>query len=296
VLHRALADVSVADVVAGLRSVPRSALAAAVALTVVSYLVQTLYDLIALRYVGSTLGWPRIAPHAFCAMAVGHSVGASALSGGAIRYRAYTAAGLSVAQVARILAFYPLTYALGAATLLGVTLMLEPAAAPGGERFGSTAVRLGGMSLCIVPLLWLLWATRRWRPIALGSWRIEAPSPPLAVAQIALAVTDILIVATVLYLLVPAADLGFVVFVGLYTIAVTIGSVSGVPGGLGVIEGMLLVLLPDIASAALLGAVLLWRLIYYLVPLAIALALLGWQLLRERRAASAKGGRREGGR
>ena len=101
---------------------------------------------------------------------------------------------------------------------------------------------------------------RGWRPLALGTWQVAVPAPPLAVAQIALATTDILCAGTVLYLLLPnTVDVGFTAYVGLYVIAVTIGSVSGVPGGLGVIEGMLLLLLPGIAAPALLGTLLLWR-------------------------------------
>lgn len=283
VLQRALADVTLAEVVAGFRSIAPTALAAAAALTVVNYLLQTLYDLIGLRYAGSVLPWRAIAAPAFCAMAVGHNVGLSALSGGAIRYRAYAARGLPGESIARIVVLYPIAYALGAATLLGATLALAPGSAPGGVWLGETTLRLAGLALCLVPGLWLLWAARARRPLTLGRWRVPAPPPRMALAQIALAVADILVAATVLYLLLPGSvGVGPIAFAGFYVVAVTIGTVSGVPGGLGVIEGSLVLLLPAVPVPTLLGALLAWRVIYFLVPLAVALVLLAWQLLRER--------------
>ena len=186
VLRGALADTSLAEIVAGFRTIPASTLLAAVAVGVASYLVQTLYDLVGLRHVGSALRWRTIAPHAFCAMAVGHNVGVSALSGGAVRYRAYTALGLPVARVAAVIACYPVAYALGAATLLGLTLVLAPGTAPGGERLGEPILRLVGVALCAAPLVWLALARRAGRPFALGRLRLAPPAPPLALAQVAM--------------------------------------------------------------------------------------------------------------
>ena len=295
VLRRALADTSLTEIVAGFRAVPMSTLLAAAAAGVASYLVQTLYDLVGLRHVGSSLRWRTIAPHAFCAMAVGHNVGVSALSGGAVRYRAYTALGLPVTRVAAVIACYPIAYALGAATLLGLTLVIAPGAASGSVRLGEPLLRLAGVALCVAPLAWLALSRRAGRPVALGRLRLEPPAPPLAVAQVAIGTLDILVTASMPWLLLSsAAEVGFAPFLGAYVVAVTLGAASGVPGGLGVVEGAFVMLLPEITPAALVGALLAWRVLYFLVPLALALLVLGVQLLagrsRSHRPASASSG------
>ena len=292
VLRRALADTSLAEIAAGFGTIPTSTLAAAVAIGVASYLVQTLYDLVGLRHVGSALGWRTIAPHAFCAMAVGHNVGVSALSGGAVRYRAYTALGLPAARIPAIMVCYPIAYALGASTLLGLTLVLAPDTAPGAERLGEPALRAVGVALCAVPLAWLALAGREGRPFALGRLRLEPPAPRLAAAQIAIGIADVLVTAAMPWLLLSTqAEVGFAPFLGAYVVAVTLGAASGVPGGLGVVEGAFVALLPGVAPAALVGALLAWRVLYFLAPLALAIVVLGTQAfagrLRARRRSEA---------
>ena len=291
VLRRALADTSLAEIVAGFRTIPPPTLVAAAAVGVASYGVQTLYDLVGLRHVGSALGWRTIAPHAFCAMAVGHNVGVSALSGGAVRYRAYTALGLPVARIPAVIACYPIAYALGAATLLGLTLAIAPGTAPGAERLGEPLLRAVGVALCAAPLAWLALARRAGRTFALGPLRLEPPAPPLAAAQVAIGAADVLVTAAMPWLLLSSqAEIGFAPFLGAYVVAVTLGAASGVPGGLGVVEGAFVALLPGVAPAALVGALLAWRVLYFLGPLALAVLVLGAQLVagrvRARRRAS----------
>ena len=283
VLRRALADTSLEEIVAGFRSVPASTLLGAAAIGIASYLVQTLYDLVGLRHVGSALRWRTIAPHAFCAMAVGHNVGVSALSGGAVRYRAYTALGLPATRVAAVIACYPIAYALGAATLLGLTLVIAPQTAPGGDRLGEPMLRLIGVALCAAPLVWLALARRAGHPFTLGRLRLDPPALPLAAAQIAIGAADVLVTAAMPWLLLSTqAEVGFAPFLGAYVVAVTLGAASGVPGGLGVVESAFIVLMPGVTPAALVGALLAWRVLYFLVPLALALVVLGAQLLTER--------------
>ena len=287
VLRRALADTSLAELVAGFRTVPAPTLLAAVSVGGASYLVQTLYDLVGLRHVGSALRWRTIAPHAFCAMAVGHNVGVSALSGGAVRYRAYTALGLSAPRVAAVIACYPIAYALGASTLLGLTLALAPGTAPGAERLGEPALRLVGVVLCAVPLAWIALARRAGRPVSIGRLRLAPPAPPLAAAQVAIGAADVLVTAAMPWLLLSTqAEIGFAPFLGAYVVAVTLGAASGVPGGLGVVEGAFVALLPGVPPAALVGALLAWRVLYFLVPLALALVTLGAQALAGRARAA----------
>ena len=131
VLVREIRTISVSDIVAEFRSLSTTVLFASGLLAAASYGVLTLYDYLALHYVGAGLKYRRVAPIAFSAFAVGHNVGLASLSGGAIRYRAYSLAGLTTSQIALVIAFLPLTYDLGAALLIGVTRLLEPAAVAG---------------------------------------------------------------------------------------------------------------------------------------------------------------------
>ena len=200
-----------------------------------------------------------------------------------MRYRAYTALGLPVARVAAVIACYPIAYALGASTLLGLTLVLAPGTAPGGERLGEPLLRLVGVALCAAPLAWLALARRAGRPFVLGRLRLAPPAPPLAAAQVAIGAADVLVTAAMPWLLLSSqAEIGFAPFLGAYVVAVTLGAASGVPGGLGVVEGAFVALLPEVAPAALVGALLAWRVLYFLVPLALALIMLGAQPLAAR--------------
>lgn len=284
VLHRGLAAVTLADIGTEFRSIPVPHVAGALALTVASYLLLTLYDAAGLRYVGSTLGWRTYAPTSFAAFAIGHNVGVASLSGGAIRYRAYSGAGLSAVDITRVVASCTVMFGLGGFLLLGTALLLEPASALESMRLPAGAGRALGAVLLLGVALYLGWATVRRRDLRVGHWSIAPPTPALALFQVAVSTIDLVIAAGVVYLLLPPdAAIGFAAFAGLYTIATMLGTVSNVPGGIGVFEGTMLLLVPQVPAPVLLGALLAYRVVYYLLPLVVALGMLAAQMLSERR-------------
>lgn len=295
VLHHALARYHLRDVVAELRRIPAPALYAAAAFTATSYLLLTFYDALGVRYVGRPVTFPRVALTSFVAYAFGHNFSLAAFTGTAVRYRIYSTQGLTAVDVATIASFCALTTALGLGVLGGFAAL---DAVP-----GTTALHLGhvwsklfGVLLLGLVAGYLAWASLARRPLAIGPWEVRPPGAGLAGAQFAVGVADLSAAAAVLWVLLPAAAaVDFPTFAGIFAIAVVGGIVSQVPGGLGVFEAILLLALPGVPAPELLGALLAYRGLYYLAPLAVAAAALLVHELYLQRSRVAHLGRTAGG-
>jgi phosphatidylglycerol lysyltransferase len=218
----------------------------------------------------------RVALISFMGYAVGHNVGLNTLSGGAIRYRAYSALGLGAKQIATIIAFGSVTFLLGAGLLLGLSLLTQAGMSGSVLHVHAwLAMLAGGILLAAVAAyLWLV--STRHEPLRYRRIVIPVPKPRVAFAQVAVACADLLCAASVLYVLLPQqAAISFGAFAGIYLIAIAAGVISNVPGGIGVFEAVLLLLLQSVPKGSLLGALLAYRAIYYFAPFAVALVLLG---------------------
>jgi phosphatidylglycerol lysyltransferase len=283
VLHHVLGSYRLHEVLAELRAIPRRALAGAAALTAGSYLMLTLYDWLGVRYLGKPVPYARTALTSFIAYAFGHNLSLAAFTGAAVRYRMYSSAGLTAVDVATIVSMCALTTAIGVSVLAGTALLL---ALPGASalHLGHAWSKLVGLALLGWVAGYVLWASRAREPVTLGSWALKPPGAAIATSQVAVAVADLTLSAGVLYLLLPAsAHTDFATFAGIYAVAVVGGIASQVPGGLGVFEAILLLALPQLPVPQLLGALLAYRGVYYLAPLAIAAVLLAVQELYRQR-------------
>lgn len=266
------------DVVAALHATPHSTLAWAVLFTIFGYLTLPGYDALALRYVKRPLPARQTMFASFVAYAVSQTVGLSVLTGGSIRYRFWSAWGLSPSEIARGIAFSSATFWLGVATMTGVALVAQPAAATAAiPMLSPLAARAIGAFLLALVGVYLAWATVVRRPLAVGAWTFAPPAPALALGQLAVASVDWAVAAAVLYALLPDPPrIGYVAFLGVFLIAQVAGLVSHVPGGLGVFETVVVLLLKPYAPAEqLVAALIAYRAIYYLFPFATALVLLG---------------------
>ncbi|MGZ5376292.1 MAG: bifunctional lysylphosphatidylglycerol flippase/synthetase MprF, partial [Solirubrobacterales bacterium] len=196
----------------------------------------------------------------------------------------YSAWGLSAAEVTQVVAFGALTLGLGFLAVAGASFLIAPFTLRGLLDLPLASVRPLGVLLLVLIAGYLLWCTTRKGPIRIRGWQVQLPSPALAFAQIFIASLDWAVAAAVLYVLLPPIPaLTFAGFLGAYLLAAGIGVVSHVPGGLGVFETTILVLLPpDLSTPAVLGAVLAYRAIYYLLPLGISAVLLGTQEILRR--------------
>ena len=259
-----------------MRAIHTSQLLGAVLLTAAGYGCLTLYDAIGLRFAGARVPYPRLALISFMGYAIGHNVGLNTLSGGAIRLRAYSVLGLPTKQIATVVAFGTLTFCLGAAALLGLSLLAE-------ARLSASVLHLhpwviiGAACLLLAGVIaYLVLACSRHEPLRWRRFTVPVPSPQIAFAQIAVAAGDLLCAAGVLYALLPSqAHVGFAAFAAMFIIAIAAGILSNVPGGVGVFESVLLLLFRTVPADQLLGSLLAYRIIYYLVPFGVALCLLG---------------------
>lgn len=275
VLHRELAGVHFREIVGHFRQLPWHAVLLALGFTAASYTALSGYDWLALRHLGRRLPWADVALTSFIATAVGHNLGVAMLSGGAVRYRLYSAEGLSAAEVATVIGMIGLTFGLGVSFVAALILLLAPSEAVQVLHLPDGAVRLAGILVIAAVLAYAGWGGMRREPLRLGGWQIQVPHPFTTGLQISCAMLDIAFAAAVLFVLLPP-DLGitFPQLLSAYVLAIVAGILSHVPGGLGVFESVLLLALPDAARDALLGSILAYRVIYYLLPLALA-ALIG---------------------
>ncbi len=274
-LRHVLAQYHWRTIVQGVLALRAGDIAQAAVLTVLGYGCLTLYELLGLKFAGVKLPYSRIALTSFVAYAIGHNVGLNTLSGGAIRYRAYSAIGLTPAQIAKVIAFGTFTFSLGAALLLGISLLTEAGVSGSVLHVReSLATAAGAVLICLV-VAYIVTTFLRNEVVQVWRLRVPVPAPRIAFAQIAVACTDLLLACSVLYVLLPdEATISFVAFAGLFLVSVAAGIITNVPAGLGVFETVMLLLLPSVPADRLLVAMLGYRIIYYLLPFSIALCLL----------------------
>jgi len=274
-LDKAVKGLSFHALEAALRGTPVSALLLALAATAVSYAALLGYDFSGLRYARARPALSSVFLASFCGYAIGNAVGFGAFSGGAVRYRIYTAAGLSSDQIVRVILFISAALGVGLAAIAGLGLvlcthrvswMLGTSPEP---LFAAAAILLalaaGSLVFCAV----------RRRPVTIGGIEIHPPGPALVIVQLALTTTDVIAAAAVLWVLLPPTGIGFVPFAAVYAAALGLGVLSHIPGGLGVFEVAILYAVGSKAPVSAVGAALLaYRAIYYLLPLFLSTVLL----------------------
>ena len=290
VLHHETAGIRFADVVANLRAVPWHAVGVAVVFTAASYAALTGYDWLALRHIGRKLPLAGVALTSFVATAVGHNLGVAMLSGGAVRYRLYSAAGLSAAEIATVIGLVGLTFGLGISFVVGVVMLSGMPETSAILHLPSKLLQAIGAALLGLIVTYILWGGVQHAPLRLRNWQLAVPQPGTTALQLLFAALDIGCAAAVLYALLPASvAVSYPHLLSIYVLAITAGIISHVPGGLGVFESVLLLSLPDAPRDALLGAVLAYRVVYYLLPLGLAAAAGVTQELRLRSAPVGRG-------
>ncbi|MBZ5590246.1 MAG: bifunctional lysylphosphatidylglycerol flippase/synthetase MprF [Acidobacteriia bacterium] len=285
VLHGELRNYSYRQVLEEFRSLPAHRVALALALTFISYLLLTGYDTLGLWYARFRLAYRRTALASFVGYAFSNTVGYSLISGGSVRLRLYSGWGLSAPAIAKVIAFCGATFWLGFLTLAGVVFTVEPIVVPAALHLPLTSARpLGVLFLLAVAGLATVSLVRK-QPFRIRGFEFPLPTPRLLLGQFVVSCLDWAVVGAILYLLLPAGGaLSYAAFLGIFLLAQVLGVVSQVPGGLGVFETVMLVMLaPYIPAAAVLGSLLAFRIVYYVVPLAAAALVLGAHELVQRR-------------
>ncbi len=270
-LQHLLRDFRYHEIIGQLRALSGGQIAIALLCTVGSYWALTFYDLSALRYVGIKLPYRLVAFSAFTGYAVSNNLGFALISGGGVRFRLYSAAGLSAGDIAKVVVFSGLTFTTGLFAIGSFAFLIAPGElGPVAHISPAFAAMIGGVALALILAVILTAAINR-RPIRLGRLRIAIPSVRTVIAQIVISGVDIGLAAAVLYVMLPhVTGFGYWGFLGLFSVALLLGVVSNVPGGLGVFESVMLLGLRHADSAAVLGAIVAYRAIYFLLPLIVA--------------------------
>lgn len=290
VLRKELHAVTWHELTSDVFATPTTQLLAALLLTALNYAALTGYDLLAFAYVGNPLSRWRVAGASLLAYAVANSVGFAMFSGAAVRYRFYTRWGVTAQELSRIVFSYSVTFWLGLLALGGISLVASPLPAAL-ELPAHELVAPVGWLLLLASAAYLVAVVVRREPIRVRGFELPLPSPRIAFAQLGVSGVDWALAAAVLYVLLPKSGLSFLGLLGAFLAAQLLGLASHVPGGVGVFEGLMLILLePFLSAAQLLPVLIVYRLVYYLVPLAAALVALVTDELRQRREQAARAG------
>jgi len=283
VLHQQLRIYHPREILAGLRQVPPWRILASLVLTAANYLVLTGYERLAFRYIRHPLPYRRIGVASFVGYALSNNVGFPMLSGSSIRCRLYSSWGVSGGEIARVIAFITLTFWLGLFALVGVLLLACPVDVPAGLHLPMATTRPIGVITLLILAAYVAWSLRR-RPIALWGWELSVPPVRYALTQMLVSAIDLALAGSALYVLLPMLPLSYPAFLSVYLLAMVAGMCSQIPGGLGIFEtGVLSLLSPILPGSVAIGALLIYRAVYYLLPLAVATLLLGTHEVLARR-------------
>jgi len=276
-IHKEISQYSFADIRSAVADIPAHRLITAFIFMFVNYTLLTLNDRLALSYIGKSLHWAKIAFASFVSNALSFNLGMSLLTGGSSRYSIYSSYGLSVSETAKILAFCNLTIGLGSAGILGILLLSEPtgiiAQIPLLKEWGKIPGYI--LLLLVITAGILSWSRKS---IKIRKHDVSLPPLKYFFAQLAVSVMDFLFASMVLFSLLPHSSISLFHYIGCYVISVLLGGISQIPGGLGVLDSTLMITLsPWYSGTQMIGALMIYRLIYYLFPLCISGALLGWR-------------------
>ena len=253
--------------------------------TIACYLVLPLYDVLGLRYAQHPIPLRRSYLTSFLAYAFSQSLGFAAVTGGAVRLRFWSMEGLTTPEIARAAAFSGVGFWVGLGTISGLALTFVPLPAGAAAHVPFHTLVPFGVLLLATIASYLAFASLRRQPIVVRGWELRAPGPRLAFAQLGVAMLDWMLASLVAWVLLPTAPhLTFPAFVGFFALAQAIGVLSHVPGGLGVFDTlMVLMLAPFLPAHQVLASLVVYRVIYYLLPFVAASLTLAFLVLQRRR-------------
>jgi phosphatidylglycerol lysyltransferase len=290
IVHRQLGTRNFDQIVASVRAVPASVLAEAIALTIINYLLLGGYDLLALRYTGHRqVPLLKVLTAALISYPISNNTGQAWASGGSVRYRFYSAWGIPGWDVLKISLFLTLTYFLGVLALGLVSSLLLPVYVHQHIR-QLHMIRLLAV-ICAVSLTGYWLAVIFWKkPLVIKGMEFRLPSAGITLGQTVIAAVDVILSSIILWvLLVGHVKISFITFILVFVIAQASGVISQIPGGIGVFESGFLWLMSGIHYSGhhlwLIGALFLYRIIYYFLPLVLAgIGLLSYEAFARRRA------------
>ena len=275
-LYHMLRHINAAEVIEAIKDTEPHQIILAGLFVAAGYFTLTFYDLFAVRAIGrADIPYRINALAAFTSYSIGHNVGASVFTGGAVRYRIYSGWGLNAIDVAKICFLAGLTFWLGNAAVLGLGVAYHPEAAAAIDQLPAWLNRLAAFAVLLALGTYVVWVSMRPRGVGRGPWTVILPGGTLTLVQIAIGIVDLGFCALAMYVLVPdEPNLGFIVVAVIFVAATLLGFASHSPGGLGVFDAAMLVGLWQMDREDLLAGMLLFRLLYYIAPFVISVILL----------------------
>lgn len=295
ILWHRLHHLDIHRVGAALVAKPIHKVVAAACAIAASYATLTFYDFFALRTIGARHVPYRIAALAsFTSYSIGHNIGATVFTGGAIRYRIYSVWGLRLIDIAKLCFVTGLTFWLGNFTVLGLGMLYEPAAASAVDHLPVAVSRGIGVAALAVLAGYLFYVQRKPRSFGSARWKVTLPNGRLTLVQILIGITDLALCALAMSMLMPPEPpISFVALAVIFVLATLFGYASHAPGSLGVFDAVMLVGLGQFDRAELVAGLLLFRLLYFIVPFSLALVVLGTRELAAALGRGSAAGERE---
>jgi glycosyltransferase 2 family protein len=278
VLSHLLRDIEWTRVLAAAKATPPSHIAAAILAIGGAYFTLSFYDLFALRVIGADHVPYRIAALAsFTSYAIGHNIGATAFSGGAVRLRIYSYFRLGVIDVAKICFLTGLTFWIGNLVVLGSGMVYRPEVSSLILQISPGAIRAIGATALIVLTAYIIWVGRAQRSFGRNGWRVTLPGGYSTLIQVGIGIADLTFASLAMYSLVPSAPNDDFITVSIATVSATLlGFASHAPGSLGVFDAAMLVALPDMSKEELVAALIIYRVLYFMIPFVIALVIMAY--------------------
>ena len=276
-LWHLLRDIDAGKVIAAFTAQPIRNILIAGVFVVLGYITLTFYDVFALHIIGRrTVPFHVAALASFTSYTIGHSLGAATLTGAVVRLRVYSVWGLNVLDIAKIAFVTGMTFWLGNAFVLGGAITYAPGAASAVDHLPPWINRIIGLSALLGIAGYLAWLAPRRRSVGYANWKLILPTMRLTLVQTSIGAIDLCLVTLAMYALLPQYPaIDFVPVLVIFVTATLLGTVSHMPGSLGVIEAALLFGLPQYPKEALLAALLTFRIAYFVIPFLLAtLALL----------------------
>lgn len=275
ILYREFRRISFAAVADSLAAISLHNWVLAVLATLCAYGALAWYDRIAIAHIGGKkISWLFISLCSFTTYALSHNIGASVISGAVVRYRAYSTRGLTAQEIGLLIVFCSFTFGLGTVLTSGAVLVIEPSLI---RRFVDVPQWVGlalGLGLLGLVALYVFGSWRHLPPWTFRKFQVQYPRLPIVARQLLAGPLELCGAAAIIYFALPATgNPGYLIILGIFLASFTLALLSHAPGGLGVLEVTFLAALPEMNPNDVLAALIVFRLLYLLIPFAMSLVI-----------------------
>jgi glycosyltransferase 2 family protein len=283
-IHHELRQYNYQEIFNSLITLPPNSLFLSIGFTILSYMGIGCYDTVSFYYLRHPISYKKSIFTGFISEAATNTVGMAFLTGSAIRYRYYSNWGVTALEIAQIIAFENVSFWLGLFAVSGVVFLTHPITVPTQIQLPFLSVQPLGIIFLMLAAAYIAGSIFSKKSLKIREHEFRFPSLKIALMQLGISSLDWVFTGAVLFVLLPATpSLSFFSFLGVFLLAMLVAAVSNIPGGLGVFESIILLLLSDkISPAVIMGTLLAYRAVYYFFPLGVATGLMGAYEIKEK--------------